>query len=1645
MAELDVKKSEQAAAAMDEGTYEVIKERLAGQGSDLRTRLDKLNVVRKDIFGGIETKLMSSERIITENNCVPRDMAPVKDRFIFGYNVHIGLKSKVDVSDVFTIYRYVDGTFQREGLDLIDDPAFYKDFDDLYRYYKDTFFAKITVEGPYLYMVFQTGKNAWDIKVFKWLMEGDTLTYVDARSEHEVTFKGRSDFRFERATRDHQRTGLHPHVSIMDKVFVETIGGDLTIKVEDNTASGKGIYSEPVEDADQSLDDAAISYADMGQLIILKVLPYQEKEERYFIFNNKLKTVHRVDAIKDTCVALPGDQGLIFPKGYYLQNGEFKLFDVPAKDSVLDQVLTAANGEDYQYIFYNPGSGTYLIYTYNIIEQTIDTPIVCSGYAHFDNGEMVVFKHEVDPRQNHMVQIWQTPYVGSDYEVTGQKQSPLSTIGNKDIVTCMADCRGVCKLIAKGESYQSIYVDIVKETEKILDAYFWIGKEEAFDLKAVLKEIKDTAAFAISEYEKVTRIRKATKKQITGVTEETEALMGRLTYGTFDSVDAYVAVLAEIRNLRGKIVSLRDLRYTDLALVDALDAQVKAQNEAFSKTCVDFLVRPEGLKPYEDRVATLAGDIEGVSKSQEGLALAETMDATSADLELLMDIVSNFKIEDPTVTTAIIEHISDLFSHLNNAKAKLKAKVEAFTQGEMTLQFNAQMKLLSQAVVNYMDIADTEDKCDQYLNKVMVQLQELEGKFSESDTHLVMLDEKREEIYNAFESRKQAILDKLNRRLNSLFESSERIMGGIAGRLKGFDSVEAINGYLATDIMAEKVRDIISELRDLGDTVKADEISGQLKALRENTLRQLKDRQDLFVGGENVIKLGKHHFSVNTKTIDLSMVQKEDGLYYHITGTDFWHKVADGGLEKYSYVFNQRLVSENEDVYRGAYLAYSIFTHGGEDGLPTRKELSEMPTPKLMEVLRRYMAARYQEGYTKGVHDMDGTKILEGLLEMHRTIELLIYSGDVRAMARLWWQRLAGKETKTLLKARLGHLAKVHQHFKTLPNLDNYLPHIVAEMGKAYEGLDFFDIENRSEAARYLCRELMASEALSDGVAFAVSSEAKKLYDGFVAYIRDIGAEDDFNQSLKNSHNDVEGQFYLCQQWLEAYWPEGMTTWEGLSTMTEAEKAGLLKEVTVILMDGEGDLGRVIHQPTKMTLTEMVGSHGRIVGGKYELDYTRFMERLGHFSNVVAVDYTAFQERKKAAIARFKEGLHLEDFRPQVLTSFVRNKLIDDVYLPLIGDNLAKQIGSAGDNKRTDLMGLLLLVSPPGYGKTTLMEYIASRLGIILVKVNGPSLGNEVTSLDPAKASHSSAAEELRKLNLALKMGNNVMIYLDDIQHCHPEFLQKFISLCDGQRKIEGVYDGEAQTYDLRGKKVAVVMAGNPYTESGEKFKIPDMLANRADVYNLGDMLRENEAAFRLSYIENSLTSNPVLAKLTNRSQSDLYGMVRLAEGADRETVTFEGSYSVDELKEYTDVLGKLFLVRDVVLKTNMAYIRSAAMADEYRNEPAFKLQGSYRNMNRIAEKVVAVMNEAELDNLILASYENDCQTLTSGAEANLLLWKALNDVINAEESQRLEEIKALFLKSKLVKGDDQMGQAVLALTDLSENIAGIRAVLGRE
>ncbi|MFT4585300.1 MAG: hypothetical protein ACI915_003041 [Gammaproteobacteria bacterium] len=433
-----------------------------------------------------------------------------------------------------------------------------------------------------------------------------------------------------------------------------------------------------------------------------------------------------------------------------------------------------------------------------------------------------------------------------------------------------------------------------------------------------------------------------------------------------------------------------------------------------------------------------------------------------------------------------------------------------------------------------------------------------------------------------------------------------------------------------------------------------------------------------------------------------------------------------------------------------------------------------------------------------------------------------------------------------------------------------------------------------------------------------------------------------------------------------------------------------------------------------------------------------FLQRIEEHRHVVLPNYRKYLQLRQDIIQHKRGEFRIEEFRPRPLSSFVRNSLINEPYLALIGDNFAKQVGAAGENKRTDLMGLLMMISSPGYGKTPLMEYVASPLGLIFGKINCPSLGREVASLDPGMAPNATVRQELNKLNLALEMGDNVMLYLDDIQHTNPEFLQKIISLCDGTRRIDDVWKDVTKSYDLRGRKFAVVMARNPYTETGETFKMPNVLANRADIYNLGDILSGMDEQFALSYIESSLTSNPVLAALTTREMSDVYKLVDLAPGKNVATTDLSHEYGGAEIGEITAVLKKMFAIQAVVLKTNKQYIASAAQNDKYRTEPAFKLQGSYRNMNKMTEEISAVMNDAELNQLIADHYGGEAQLLTTGTEDNLLKLGELRGALTDTESARWEQIKKDFVRSKVLGGEDpDVGSRMIV--QLADLVAGVQ------
>ncbi|MET0465938.1 MAG: DNA repair ATPase [Chitinophagaceae bacterium] len=1604
-------------AVLDSGTYEIIRNRLEEQRLLLAQRLAKLNAARKEIFNSSGFQLVANQRITTSNNGVARGIMAFGDLTIFAYNVHFGLREDIKLSDVFSIYKFTGDHFDPQPLTLIEDQNFITDFSNLYKYYRDSIFAKFTKTENYLYMIFQTSKSPDDRKAFKWLIKDNQLVYVDDRSIHEVRKASQHDFDWLKTDLGNRRLGLHPHISILDKVFIEAVNGDITFKIENNTESGKGIYSEPVLNKDQQLDDAAYFYADLGNLIPIKIKPYQE-DFRAYIYNVRTKQVVPISTLLDAAILLPDNQGVIFPNGYYLQNGEYKIFESSITELEFIRSIASPNGEDFLYIFYQKTTNTYVLMSYNMIIQQVETPIICNGFTVFDDGTLIYFRSENEAVRHHQVQIWQTPYTAMLKENTAMNSNVLYKIGNKDIVSAMSESQEVIQLLQKEDSYEDLYEDINKRTNDIIDSYFWLKDDATFNLAQPLSQIRDIAGTAIDEFAKVQAQRQHAKDSLHAMQKRVNQLVVDVKNATITSLDQLVGLLAATRSMQGAVIDLQNVRYIDTGEVTALKETLQQYNSSLSQDTIQFLLKEEALAPYEVKVAEQKKIAAGVKKVIDAQPVEEAVKGIAAGLEMLIDILNSLKIEDTTQTTRIVEKISLIFASLNEVKAELVRTTTALRTQESTGEFHAQLTLLDQSIVNFLDLSNSPEKCEDYFTKISIQVEELESKFADFEDFVLKIADKRDEIIKAFNGKKEMLVAQINKRTTALEQIGMRVLKNIENKAQSFNDKESIYAFFSTDLMIDKVRNLVEELKELGDVAKAENLENLTKVAQETALRNLKDKSDLFVDGQNIISLGSYKFIVNKQVLDLTIVRRNDRLFYHLIGTSFYKEVKAESLYAHRAIWEQELISENSTVYRAEYLAYQTFL----ESLHQRDQWS------FETFLNDRTERDYAAAYLKGVHNVDATVIYQGLKKLQEELGILQYSPAVRVAAQLFWFGL-DEASRNKLQQLITAAYSIQESFpqsRRAAFVEKELSSRFLQSSIAYETVDAEDV------AHYLYSEFAVSKH------FSCSQQAMQLKKSFREYLQSKKRTDLFLQEASNTGFDVTERFYIIQSWVIAY-----------TQMQTGFVDEQYIDETVCLLLFKDHSYRERAASDSLVLEGFKGTHGVIEAeGKYRLNYHQFNKRLQAYFETIVPAFTSFNQLKEQLVKDYRQQLKISEFEPKVLSSFVRNRLINEVYFPLIGANLAKQIGAAGDDKRTARMGMLLLVSPPGYGKTTLMEYLAKTMGLHFVKINGPTIGHNITSIDPQEATTSGAREELKKINLSFEMADNVMLYVDDIQHCSPEFLQKFISLADGQRKMDGIFEGESRTYDLRGKRFCIVMAGNPYTESGEQFKIPDMLANRADVYNLGDVIGGSDLLFRLSLIENSVAENRYLQRISNRSFEDLYKLINYIETESELLPDLEGNYNRQETDDAIAVLKNVIRIRNIVILVNQQYIASAAMKDAYRTEPAFKLQGSYRNMNKMTGKVVPLMNVEEVNTLILSHYEGESQTLTSDAEANLLRLKEIAGFMTEAEATRWQQIKEIFVKNNkfgLMKENDTSGQMLLQLSSFNEHLEAIAKAISKK
>lgn len=1627
----------QVEQAVTQGSaYEVIRKRLHDQGNQLEALASRLNQQRLDEFGSTEMQVIGRTRVRTENNCVARDIVRVGDHLLFGYNVFLGLKKTTQIADVFALFKLAerDGTLEMDPVALdntfLADARFQSDFNELYTYYKNTLLTQLVQRDGKLLASFQIGERLTDVRVFRWSVsaDGSQVEYIDNRGERDIQLPSPYDFEWRPVARELIVEGRHPHLNILDTIFVDTIAGDLTIKVENNTATGKGIYAEPVEDPNQSLDDAEFFYAELGQLILLKIRPYQENQWRYLVFNRLNEKVVRIDAIGQSCVQLPENHGIVFPGGYYLQTGDYKTFDEPNVGLRFKRAIKSPNGEDVLFLFYEPASGLVALYPYNMIERQLRNPVYAHGYGRFEDGRIVVFYAEQEATRVHPMQIWQTPFCSDLYaSQAAPSKSFFGRIGNAELVRGISDLFSVCQLIRKPDPRSTHYHELCKFTGRLFDQYHWLDAGELKEIRSLLRQVIDTGELILDEFEKVTAIRRSSDDALQKADAEVKSLLKQLQPDSWHSPQPFVQGLADIRRLRGHLLTIAEYRYIDTDRIAAMGQQLEKAQQQLSEKAVAFLAKDEALKPLYQDLAEQEKIIAGVTIRADLQAPLEALEKLGAGLDLLTETISGITQAEANTRTRIIDGISALYAQLNQARARAQNKRKDLGSAEALAQFSAQFKLLAQSVTNGLSMATTPERCDEQLSRIMNQLQELESQFGEYDQFLADILAKREEIFESFETHKQQLLDERQRRGQTLQDAANRIIDGIKRRSEKFKSEDEFNTFFSSDPLVEKLRQLANQLRDLEDSVRADDVEAKLKGVRDQSVRGLRDKADIYEAGGNVIRLGpRHRFSVNTQELDLTLLARDDGLYFHLTGTDFYEKLPADVLANSQQYWSMALVSETAQVSRAEYLAYSILQRAQQqrDGLDwTTLQQARLQEDALLELVRRYAEPRYREGYERGIHDHDAARILLALLPVFEMAELLRFDGQSRALAILFWSTVQQQDATRHWPVQAQAAVQMQKLFGADTALQQLLEEIRQLLVPFLQANALAcDSAQQTRAANYLLLEL----ARGNGE-FSVTRAAVTLVDQLRLALGAANASNTLEASIKALQARPGDAYRFVLGWIRAW----------LHKQANTELAPYAEEAAVRLLVDSQLRWRPRELQLRVEVDGLLSSHARIEQGRLRFQLDEFLLRLQQHDEIAVPGYQAFLQQRQQVIEQEKKRLRLSQFKPRPLSSFVRNKLINESYLPIIGDNLAKQMGTVGDNKRTDLMGLLMLISPPGYGKTTLMEYVANRLGLIFMKINCPSLGHEVTSLDPQQAPNATARQELEKLNLALEMGNNAMLYLDDIQHTDPEFLQKFISLCDGTRRIEGVWKGQTKTYDMRGKKFCVVMAGNPYTESGDVFKIPDMLANRADIYNLGDVLGGMEEVFALSYIENSMTSNPVLAPLATRDMADFYRFIDKARGRTINEAEMKHPYSAAESREIVETLQKLFQIQRVVLKVNQQYIASAAQDDRYRTEPPFKLQGSYRNMNKMAEKISAVMTEQEMLTLIDDHYLGEAQLLTTGTEANLLKLGELRGTLTPEQQARWDAIRKEFQRQKQVGGDDaDTGtKVVLQLHSMNEHL----------
>ena len=1585
--------------------YDLLIARLGQIGTELRAASNQLNEARSAAFSSAEILLGEQERIATELTCSPRDAVALDDLLLVGFHFPSTTSGHRTAAEAFSLFRVVPKSDMDWDLlpiaagdprYFIGDAGFVRDVGEMFTYYADARLISLANTGEQLRMVFSVGSNDEDVRVYRWRLgrPGELPIYIDAFGESDALETPRYDMEWATLDREDFVEGRDPHWRLLDGLTLALEDGKLSFKVPDLVHGTRSCFLDEVQQRSQDVGELVIAIADVGEVQLIRIHPYREAL-RHYIFNRLTRSVQRVDAIGFGCHQLPASQGVVFPGGYHLQNGETRVFTLGtslaggAQGFQLQAVIRSPNGEDLLYAYHRPKTGDYLLCAYNLVTRTMATPLVAHGYGVFSDGAMVTIRQAPEPQRVHTLSLYTSPFCAPEkYQPKIATDSFLGRIGNPELVAALGELLSLATDALHPEFLHEVFEALVARSTTLIDTYGWLQQGEAHGIAELLVSLRRAAGSVLDEFNAVAAAQRDANTAVQDHVLLAGAYAAEAQLEVRDTT-TYLRLVADGRVLLGELSELGDQRYVDQTKVQECVEQVRGSYLALANRAITFLGTDGALSAQFEEFDAAERSGAAAATAQELSVLSASIDESGQRLVMLTEVVGGLEVEDPTHKTAVLSQLASALARRNTVRAGLEVRLRQLRQQESAGGFQAALSVLGQrATGSLMSVATTAD-ADLALSTLFAELESLEVQYGDVAECAEALAQKRDELTSAFGRTRDALGAERTARIDRIETSARRVLQTLSQRAGTLADRAAVDGYFATDPLVGKVKSTVEDLTRLGETGRASTLSQALTTARDTARRLARDRAELFDAG--TVALGRWRFGVNEEPFELrleprtpadvasspSMPSQTIGTgasagpasegsatwTLRLTGTDLRLPLPGTELDQFSDLADRVWPSETATLPRALFLAFAAI----ESGISPSE-------------LGAFASSRLEEGYEMGVHDNDAALCMSAMMASINAG--LVVGAAERSVAQEWYNSLDRTQSEPVRRELIA--------IKSLGQ------------GATLKGLIARAHPELAALARNSDLEIDTAVAMSELVERAGTPIVSQTGADDAEILRKFATESGL--SIENA------PFSAVMSWAR--------------DLLGGDSLAAAEAVLAVRVPGVRVAAGV---PRTVEVSGLVSAHPSIEVGTLKVDTATMFTAFRRERTTGSARFLEFHSARRAALESWRNELSLDSLRPRVLSSFVRNRLVNEVLLPLIADNFARQLGMNGPNQ-----GMLLLISPPGYGKTTLVEYLCDLLGVALVKINGPALGTGVVSLDPAVAPDQASAAELVKLNRGFAMGNNTVVYVDDIQHTSPEFLQKFISLCDATRTVEGVLDGSPETFNLAGKRFAVVMAGNPYTSDGDAFRIPDMLANRSDVHNLGDMVAGPAGqAFADSYLENACGVNEVLSAVASRGGDDLQRFIEAANGSPLRSEQLSYSYSAKELADVSATLQHMMVIRDCLLRVNSAYIASAARSEDLRGEPAFLLQGSYRNMARLAAQVLPQMNRAEVDQLVTAHYHNESQTLAAAGSWNLA---KLAEVLGTAGPAELEALDAMRESWRAANvGDDPMVAMAAALRGIRD------------